>query len=323
MMMRHRHTITSRDHVPLARVSLFIESKSRMTNEWQRETRPIQLRRNSKEFSRRMEHRILRFLVSLSRAGFEETGVLSLNFLSTIRFLDRNGKWREIFSEENLLECVSVGLSSGCVELRHTQEKIPRFLRRREETIVQVDEKKEARCDYSHAPPWGITSHSRQCAGSNRPRFCFGKDGSLKIVAWLRIIPNEPATISESDATCLHARRVSLSFSLPRHFRRLFSCYTSRAWLRMYNVSRHPQHTHARTRVVLVRRKFQISRAADERGLGGGRGEQREDILGVQCAHVSETRGKGSVGRGKNSVRTSRDRRFPWDPLGGRATGGP
>ena len=62
MMMRHRHTITSRDHVPLARVSLFIESKSRMTNEWQRETRPIQLRRNSKEFSRRMEHRILRFL---------------------------------------------------------------------------------------------------------------------------------------------------------------------------------------------------------------------------------------------------------------------
>lgn len=294
-----------------------------MTNEWQRETRPIQLRRNSKEFSRRMEHRILRFLVSLSRAGFEETGVLSLNFLSTIRFLDRNGKWREIFSEENLLECVSVGLSSGCVELRHTQEKIPRFLRRREETIVQVDEKKEARCDYSHAPPWGITSHSRQCAGSNRPRFCFGKDGSLKIVAWLRIIPNEPATISESDATCLHARRVSLSFSLPRHFRRLFSCYTSRAWLRMYNVGRHPQHTHARTRVVLVRRKFQISRAADERGLGGGRGEQREDILGVQCAHVSETRGKGSVGRGKNSVRTSRDRRFPWDPLGGRATGGP
>lgn len=141
---------------------------------------------------------------------------------------------------------MSVGLSSGCVELRHTQEKIPRFLRRREETIVQVDEKKEARCDYSHAPPWGITSHSRQCAGSNRPRFCFGKDGSLKIVAWLRIIPNEPATISESDATCLHARRVSLSFSLPRHFRRLFSCYTSRAWLRMYNVGRHPQHTHAR-----------------------------------------------------------------------------
>lgn len=191
---------------------------------------------------------------------------------------------------------MSVGLSSGCVELRHTQEKIPRFLRRREETIVQVDEKKEARCDYSHAPPWGITSHSRQCAGSNRPRFCFGKDGSLKIVAWLRIIPNEPATISESDATCLHARRVSLSFSLPRHFRRLFSCYTSRAWLRMYNVSRHPQHTHARTRVVLVRRKFQISRAADKRGLGGGRGEQREDILGVQCAHVS---GKGLGGKRK------------------------
>lgn len=180
------------------------------------------------------------------RAGFEETGILSLNFLSTIRFLDRNGKWREIFSEENLLECVSVGLSSGCVELRHTQEKIPRFLRRREETIVQVDEKKEARCDYSHAPPWGITSHSRQCAGSNRPRFCFGKDGSLKIVAWLRIIPNEPATISESDATCLHARRVSLSFSLPRHFRRLFSCYTSRAWLRMYNIGIRNTRTHAR-----------------------------------------------------------------------------
>lgn len=290
-----------------------------MTNEWQRETRPIQLRRNSKEFSRRMEHRILRFLVSLSRAGFEETGVLSLNFLSTIRFLDRNGKWREIFSEENLLECVSVGLSSGCVELRHTQEKIPRFLRRREETIVQVDEKKEARCDYSHAPPWGITSHSRQCAGSNRPRFCFGKDGSLKIVAWLRIIPNEPATISESDATCLHARRVSLSFSLPRHFRRLFSCYTSRAWLRMYNVGRHPQHTHARASSSFgesskfrgPRTKGALEEAVESKGR-----------IYLAC-NVHTCRGKGSVGRGKNSVRTSRDRRFPWDPLGGRATGGP
>lgn len=47
---------------------------------------------------------------------------------------------------------------SGSVErlLRHIGEDSLPSRRRREETIVRVDERKEARCDYSHAPPRGL-----------------------------------------------------------------------------------------------------------------------------------------------------------------------
>lgn len=94
---------------------------------------------------------------------------------------------------------------------------------------------------------------------------------------------------------------------LPRHFRRLFSYYTSRVGY----VRRHPRRTHARTSVV--RRKFQISRATNEKGPFGGRGEKRESF--GACTRVRR-RGKGS-GRTVAAMCIHRDRRFTWDRWAG------
>lgn len=118
-------------------------------------------------------------------------------------------------------------------------------------------------------------------------------------MAWLRIIPNEPATISESDATCLHARRVSLSFSLPPHFRRLFSCCLAR-------VAMYIDIRDAHTRVSSGESsKFRGPRTK-------GALEEAVESKGRQCAHVS------SGERAREEERDiRRDRGFPWDRWAG------
>lgn len=77
-----------------------------------------------------------------------------VDFLSTIYFLDRNGKWRETLGgKRGICSNACQWVCRAAVKLRHIGEDSLPSRRRREETIVRVDERKEARCDYSHAPP--------------------------------------------------------------------------------------------------------------------------------------------------------------------------
>lgn len=123
-MMRHRHTITSRDHVP--RVSPFIKSKSRMTNV-ERPERGVELRPTRRNFPM--------LAMDGTSESFDFSFLSSEDVLSYREFRSRfncrfsfhdifpRSKWKVARNtrreEENLLECVSVGLSSGCQVTSH------------------------------------------------------------------------------------------------------------------------------------------------------------------------------------------------------------
>lgn len=157
-MMRHRHTITSRDHVP--RVSPFIKSKSRMTNV-ERPERGVELRPTRRNFPM--------LAMDGTSESFDFSFLSSEDVLSYREFRSRfncrfsfhdifpRSKWKVARNtRRRICSNACQWVCRAAVKLRHIGEDSLPSRRRREETIVRVDERKEARCDYSHAPPRGL-----------------------------------------------------------------------------------------------------------------------------------------------------------------------